>query len=205
MRRGRLARVDQPTIDSRAQRKAVIAVVGVVEAVNMSPTHSMAKGSKGVIELVEGLGVRGDAHAGATVQHLVHVARDPERPNLRQVHLIHGELIDELRSGGFAVSAGVMGENITTRGVDLLALPRGTRLHLGDDAVIEITGLRNPCRQLDDIQAGLLAAVLDHDVAGNLVRKAGVMSIVLAGGAVHPEDLVVIELPDGPHEALQPV
>ena len=178
---------------------------GVVEAVNMSPTHSMAKGSMGAIELVEGFGVRGDAHGGKTVQHLVHVAREPERPNLRQVHLIHGELIDELRASGFAVSAGVMGENITTRGIDLLALPRGSRLHLGGDAVIEITGLRNPCRQLDGIQQGLLAAVLDHDDEGNLVRKAGVMSIVLTGGEVHPDDRVVVELPEEPHEALQPV
>jgi MOSC domain-containing protein YiiM len=140
-----------------------------------------------------------------TVKHRSRVARDPSLPNLRQVHLIHAELHDELRSGGFAVGAGAMGENITTRGVDLLRLPVGTRLHLGAEAVVEITGLRNPCAQLDRLQPGLMAAVLDRDAAGNLIRKAGVMGVVLAGGEVRPADPIGVVLPPEPHKPLEPV
>ncbi|HEX9058232.1 MAG TPA: MOSC domain-containing protein, partial [Ktedonobacterales bacterium] len=152
--------------------------------------------------LLTGLGVEGDAHFGETVQHRSRVARDPSQPNLRQVHLIHAELHDELRTAGFTVQAGQMGENITTRGVDLLRLPTGTRLHLGDTAVVEVTGLRNPCVQLDDFQSGLLAAVLDRDEHGALIRKAGVMAIVLADGEVKPGDPLVVELPPEPHQSL---
>jgi MOSC domain-containing protein YiiM len=157
------------------------------------------------IRLVAGIGVEGDAHAGITVQHRSRVAQDPVRPNLRQVHLIHVELIDELRARGYDVSPGRMGENITTRGVDLLGLVTGSRLHLGDDAVVEVTGLRNPCRQLEQIGPGLMQAVLSRDEHGALVRRAGVMAVVLAGGAVHPGDHVTVELPDPPHRALRPV
>jgi MOSC domain-containing protein YiiM len=121
------------------------------------------------------------------------------------VHLIHEELFDELRAAGFAVAAGQMGENVTTKGVDLLKLPRGARLHLGDEAVIEVTGLRNPCRQLNKFQPGLMAATLARDVAGNLKRKAGVMGIVLSGGEVKSGDPIRVELPEGPHEPLAPV
>ena len=138
--------------------------------------------------MIAGLGVADDAHAGVTVQHRSRVARDPSQPNLRQVHLIHAELHDELRQRGFDVAAGQMGENITTRGIDLLGLPTGARLRLGDEAVIEITGLRNPCKQLEGIQHGLMAAVLDRDENGALIRKAGVMAIVLVGGMVRPGD-----------------
>jgi len=133
------------------------------------------------------------------------VARDPSQPNLRQVHLIHGELHDELRDTGFAVVPGQMGENITTRGVDLLRLPTGTRLRLGDSAVVEVTGLRNPCAQLDRIQRGLMAATLDRDEHGNLVRKAGIMGVVIAGGEVRPGDPILVELPPQPHRPLTPV
>jgi MOSC domain-containing protein YiiM len=178
---------------------------GVVEAVNRSPAHTLTKPEQSCIRLLAGLGVEGDAHMGATVKHRSRVARNPDQPNLRQVHLIHAELHDELRARGFSVCAGEMGENITTRGVDLLALPRGTRLRLGGEAVIEITGLRNPCAQLDTIQPGLLAAVLDRDAEGNLIRKAGVMAVVLTGGDVRPSDQITIELPPKPRRPLTPV
>ena len=131
--------------------------------------------------------------------------RDPIAPNLRQVHLIHAELHDELRAAGFDVAAGRMGENITTRGVDLLGLPAGTRLRLGEAVLVEVTGLRNPCAQLDCIQPGLMKATLDRDVQGNLIRKAGGMGVVLAGGEVRPGDPVRVELPPEPHTPLGPV
>lgn len=178
---------------------------GAVVAVSSSPTHTFSKPNQQSIRLLTGLGVEGDAHLGETVKHRSRVARDPSQPNLRQVHLIHAELHDELQAAGFTVSAGQMGENITTRGVDLLLLPTGTRLHLGNTAVIEVTGLRNPCTQLDDFQSGLMAAVLGRDEHGALVRKAGIMAVVLAGGEVTPGDLIVVELPPEPHRSLQPV
>ncbi|HWA48751.1 MAG TPA: MOSC domain-containing protein [Dongiaceae bacterium] len=157
------------------------------------------------IRLIAGLGVEGDAHAGVTVKHRSRVARDPTQPNLRQVHLIHAELHDELRAAGFALAPGQMGENITTRGIDLLSLPTGTRLHLGPDAVVEVTGLRNPCNQLNGLQPGLMNAVLDRDADGNLIRKAGVMGIVLVGGDVRPGDAIGVEMPSGVQRALAPV
>lgn len=178
---------------------------GVVTAVSCSPTHTFTKLKQESIRLQTGLGIKGDAHLGKTVKHRSRVARDPSQPNLRQVHLIHAELHDELQIAGFAVSAGQMGENITTRGVDLLRLPTGTRLHLGDTAVVEVTGLRNPCTQLDHFQAGLMAAVLSRDEHGILMRKAGVMAIILAGGEVRPGDVIIVELPPEPHRSLEPV
>jgi MOSC domain-containing protein YiiM len=180
-------------------------MTGIVEAVNRSASHTLKKPGQLSIQLVAGLGVEGDAHMGVTVKHRSRVARDPSQPNLRQVHLIHAELHDELNARGFTVRAGEMGENITTRGIDLLQLPVGTRLHLGVGAVVEITGLRNPCMQLDRIQPGLMAAVLDRDAQGNLVRKAGVMGVVISGGEVQPTDLIRIELPSEPHRPLEPV
>ena len=176
-----------------------------VTAVSRSPKHTLVKPNERSIRLLEGLGVEGDAHLGERVKHRSRVARDPSQPNLRQVHLIHGELHDELREAGFALSAGQMGENITTRGVDLLGLPAGTRLHLGDSAVVEVTGLRNPCAQLNRIQAGLMAATLDRDEDGNLIRKAGIMGVVIAGGEVCPGDPIRVELPPRPHQPLAPV
>src|SRR5215211_7568665 len=178
---------------------------GVVTAVSRSGTHTVSKPSQESIQLLTGLGVAGDAHQGETVKHRSRVARDPTQPNLRQVHLIHAELHDELRDAGFAVSPGEMGENITTRGVDLLGLPVGTRLLLGDTATVEVTGLRNPCAQLDGIEPGLMAATLDHDEDGNLVRKAGVMGVVVSGGEVCPGDAIQVELPPAPHRPLEPV
>ncbi|ROZ77164.1 MOSC domain-containing protein [Ramlibacter sp. WS9] len=154
--------------------------------------------------LVQGLGVQGDAHLGETVKHRSRVARDSTQPNLRQVHLLHAELFDELMAAGFAVWPGDLGENITTRGLDLLGLSAGTCLHIGK-AVIEVTGLRNPCSQIDRFQKGLMAAVLDRDAQGQLVRKAGVMGVVLAGGEVRAGDPIRAERLGLLHTPLAPV
>lgn len=177
-------------------------MTGIVVGVAVSRGHNFSKTPQTSITLRTGLGVEGDAHSGRTVQHLSRVARDPTQPNLRQVHLIHEELFAELAERGFTVNPGDIGENITTRGIPLLTLPRGTQLRIGPSAILELTGLRNPCAQLDHFQAGLLRAVLDRDPAGNLVRKAGVMAIVLADGAVAPHDIVTVTLPARPHEPL---
>ena len=177
----------------------------VVAAVSRSAKHTLVKANQDSIRLLSGLGVDGDAHQGATVKHRSRVARDPTQPNLRQVHLIHAELHEELRAAGFIVSAGQMGENITTQGVDLLGLPAGARLCIGGAAVVEVTGLRNPCAQLDRIHPGLMAATLGRDQYGNLVRKAGIMGVVIAGGEVRPGDQIRVELPPQPHRPLAPV
>ncbi|MGE3540771.1 MAG: MOSC domain-containing protein [Candidatus Tectimicrobiota bacterium] len=178
---------------------------GTVAAVHSSASHTLTKAAQPHIHLLAGLGVEGDAHLGVTVKHRSRVAKDPTQPNLRQVHLIHAELHDELHSKGFPIAPGAMGENITTRGVDLLGLPVGTRLHLGAEAVIEITGLRNPCAQLNSLQPGLLEAVLDRDAQGQLIRKAGIMGIVRSGGAVHAGDAIRVALPALPHRPLDVV
>jgi MOSC domain-containing protein YiiM len=177
----------------------------VVTAVSCSPAHSFSKPNRERIRLLQGLGVEGDAHLGQTVKHRSRVQKDPTQPNLRQVHLIHAELHDELQAAGFDVSAGAMGENVTTRGIDLLALPQGTRLFIGDTAEVEVTGLRNPCVQIDRFQKGLMKAVLDRDEHGNLVRKSGIMGIVLTGGEIRPGDAIRVELPPGQHKPLEVV
>jgi MOSC domain-containing protein YiiM len=178
---------------------------GIVIAVSRNGAHTFSKPNQSGIRLLAGLGVEGDAHLGVTVQHCSHLRRDPDMPNLRQVHLIHAELHEELRAAGFAVGPGVIGENVTTRGLDLLGLPAGTRLHLGEAAVVEVTGLRNPCRQLDAFQAGLTAALLGRDPNGKLIRKAGIMGIVLADGDVRPGDAIGVELPPEPHRPMDRV
>lgn len=178
---------------------------GVVIAVSCSPRHTMRKPNQLVIRLIAGRGVEGDVHSGETVKHRSRVARTPNAPNLRQVHLMHAELHEELLARRMKVTPGEMGENVTTRGIDLLSLPAGTRLRLGDTAVVEVTGLRNPCKQLDDIHSGLMAATLARSPRGQLIRKAGVMSVVLIGGEVRPGDSIHIELPAPPHRALEPV
>ena len=177
----------------------------VVVAVSRSAKHTMSKPNELSIRLLQGLGVEGDAHSGTTVKHRSRVARDPSQPNLRQVHLVHAELHDTLKEQGFAVGAGQMGENVTTRGIDLLGLPTGARLRLGDTAIIEVTGLRNPCAQLDRIQPGLMGATLERAADGSLIRKAGIMAVVLKGGDVRPGDPIRVELPADPHRLLAPV
>ncbi|MCF1446256.1 MOSC domain-containing protein [Agrobacterium vitis] len=176
-----------------------------VEAVSLSKDHLFSKQRRDEIVLLAGLGVEGDAHLGVTVQHRSRVAADPSQPNLRQVHLIHAELLRELGDKGFSVQPGDLGENITTVGVDLLALPQGTRLHFGSGAVVEVTGLRNPCKQINYFQPGLMQAVLDRAADGSLIRKAGVMAVVIEGGVVHPGDSIRVEQPGAPHRPLLPV
>lgn len=178
---------------------------GVVVAVSKDGEHRFSKVTTERIELLTGLGVAGDAHAGVTVQHRSRVAADPSQPNLRQVHLIHAELFTELGEHGFDVAPGRLGENITTSGLDLLGLPRGTRLHLGEQAVVEVTGLRNPCAQINAFQSGLLAAVVGRDDEGRVVRRAGVMGVVVSGGPVVAGDEVRVVLPERPFQALERV
>jgi MOSC domain-containing protein YiiM len=173
-----------------------------VLAIAASARHKFSKVPALQISLIAGLGVLGDAHAGATVKHRSRVAKDPTVPNMRQVHLIHVELFDELAQRGFSITPGDLGENITTRGIDLLKLSAGTILRIGPQAALRITGLRNPCRQIDKFQRGLMAATLARDTAGNLIRKAGIMSVVLASGDVAPGDTIQIETPPGPHQPL---
>ena len=176
-----------------------------VVAVSLSSTHEFSKSTAEQITLLAGLGVQGDTHSGVTVQHRSRVAQDPTQPNLRQVHLIHAELFDELAAKGFAVAAGQLGENITTAGLDLLGLPVDAELHIGNSAIVKITGLRNPCAQLDNFQPGLTAAVLDRAADGKLIRKAGIMGVVVTGGAVSAGDAIRINLPAEPHRALERV
>ncbi len=176
-----------------------------VVSVSADARHSFSKTRVDSITLVADFGVVGDAHAGVTVQHRSRVRRDPSQPNLRQVHLVPAELHDELNALGFRVEPGDIGENITTRGLDLLALPTGAVLHVGADATIRVTGLRNPCTQLDAFRPGLMRATLDRADDGSLVRKAGVMGVVLSGGVVRIDDSIRVELPIHPHTPLQPV
>ena len=179
--------------------------MGSVVAVHASSTHSFSEQSSGQIELVTGIGVRGDAHAGETVKHRSRVRRDPNQPNLRQVHLIPGELFDELRSKGFNVQPGDVGENITTSGIDLPGLPRDAVLWIGETAAVRLTGLRNPCVQLDRFQPGLMKACIGLDAEGKQILKAGVMSVVLVDGLIRAGDEIRIELPPEPHFALERV
>jgi MOSC domain-containing protein YiiM len=176
-----------------------------VTAVHRDGEHRFGKQPVPEIRLLAGLGVEGDAHAGALVQHRSRVARDPSQPNLRQVHLLHTELFDAVATHGHHVSPGDLGENVTTRGLDLLALPTGTLLHLGDEAVVRVEGLRNPCLQIERYDEGLLRHVAGRDADGAVVRRGGVMGTVLTGGVVRPGDPIVTVLPEQPHRPLEPV
>ena len=180
----------------------------------MSPTiahlsrdsaHRFSKQPAESLTLLAGLGVEGDAHAGRLVQHLSRMAKNPNTPNLRQVHLIHAELLEELADKGFTVAPGQLGENVLTRGIDLLGLSGGTRLRLGPDALIEVTGLRNPCKQIDGLAKGLMAATLDQAPDGSLIRKCGVMATVVSGGEVRVGDAIVLESVPLKFEALEVV
>jgi MOSC domain-containing protein YiiM len=179
--------------------------MGVVVAVAASETHGVTKERHDAIRLIAGYGVEGDAHCGETVKHRSRVAKDPTQPNLRQVHLIHAELFDMLAGKGFVVGPAMIGENITTRGIDLLRFSAGTRLRFGSQAVIEITGLRNPCHQLNGLFPGLMEAVLDRADDGSLIRLAGVMAIVVSNGLVAAGDVITIVHSPIPHIVLQPV
>jgi len=177
----------------------------VVVAVCRDDGHRFSKLVTAQVSLIAGLGVAGDSHAGATVQHRSRVRADPTQPNLRQVHLIHAELFDDLAAAGYTIKPGDLGENITTNGLDLLGLPRGTVLRIGDDAVVEVTGLRNPCQQINDFRAGLLREVLSTDADGRVVRRAGIMGVVVRGGPVTAGDAIRVEPPDQPWEPLERV
>jgi len=175
---------------------------GRVIAVSCAAEYTFSKPVQDSIRLVAGLGVEGDTHSGKTVKHRHRMKQDPTVPNLRQVHLIHTELFDELRPQGFDLLPGQIGENITTQDIDLLSLPTGTHLKIGA-ACIEVTGLRNPCYQLDDFQTGLMQATLGRTAEGRLVVKAGIMGIVLEGGEICAGDMIGVELPQEPHQPLE--
>lgn len=176
-----------------------------VTAVSAKAAHGPDKPNRDRVRLIAGRGVDGDAHCGPMVKHRSRAARDPSQPNLRQVHLLQGELHDELAAQGFVATPGLMGENITTRGVDLLSLSAGARLRVGPTAVVEITGLRNPCYQLDDLLPGLMSACLGRDAEGRPVRKAGVMAVVLEDGEVAAGDAITVLVKPKPHRPLKPV
>lgn len=180
-------------------------MTGTVVSLSTSDKHTFSKQPRSEVRLIEGIGLEGDAHAGETVKHRSRVAKDPTQPNLRQVHLIHTELLTELASAGFDVKPGDLGENITTEGLDLLGLPRDTQLHIGDTAVVQVTGLRNPCRQLDGFSPGLMSACIEKDDNGALILKSGIMGIVLEGGTIQVGDTIGVTLPTEPHIALERV
>jgi len=194
-----------PFIEDGSDRARRPPVSPTVIATCRSGEHRFSKTPREAITLIADIGVEGDAHSGALVKHRSRVRRNPLQPNLRQVHLIASELFDEVAEAGFTVRPGDMGENVTTEGIDLIRLPKGTRLWLGDEAAVEITGLRNPCAQIDGFQEGLLAQMVSKDEAGTIIRKAGVMSIVIRGGVVRPGDAIRVTLPPEPHVALERV
>jgi hypothetical protein len=180
-------------------------IMARVISVSARDGHGLGKAVCDTITLIAGEGVAGDAHCGVKVKHRSRVAQNPDQPNLRQVHLIGAELLDELAGQGFEVQPGALGENILTRGIDLLALATGARLHIGDGVVIAITGLRNPCHQLNGHSAGLMNALLDKTGDGSLIRKGGVMGIIICGGTLRAGDGIRLEAPTGRYTALQPV
>ncbi|MGN9790598.1 MOSC domain-containing protein [Streptomyces sp. NPDC054847] len=177
-----------------------------VTAVSSNGTYSFSKPNRESITLLAGLGVEGDVHAGETVKHRFRMQHEPHLPNLRQVHLMHEELFDELATKGFTVAAGELGENISTRGIDLLGLPTGALLRLGEEAIVEVTGLRNPCSQINTFQQGLLKEVFELDATtGDFTFKSGIMGVVRQGGTVRPGDTIAVELPAGPHRPMERV
>lgn len=179
--------------------------VGRVLNLSVNPVHGFSKKASTRIRLLKGLGIEGDAHMGETVKHRSRVAQNPDQPNLRQVHLLHQEVFEELAAKGFTLKAGDIGENILTQGINLHNLPVGTRLLIGDNVVVELTGLRNPCAQIEAFQPGLLKAFLDKDEDGNIIRKSGVMSIVIEGGWINQGDTIRAELPPEPHRKMERV
>jgi len=190
---------DDPPMHESSKIRAYVA------SVNVSAVHEFSKTPQPVVRLLEGLGVEGDAHCGTTVKHRSRVRKNPDQPNLRQVHLIHSELFDEVARNGHLLAPGDMGENVTTTGIDLLALPVDTALRLGDSAEVVLTGLRNPCSQIDDFSHGLLKLMVDPadmSASGQVVRRAGVMAVVRRSGDVRAGDPVTVVLPAFPHVPL---
>lgn len=190
---------------SAEMKEAETAVAGTVVAVAKDKSHRFSKNPAFEILLVEGLGVAGDAHHGPTVKHRSRAAVDSTQPNLRQVHLIHSELFEELADKGFQVKPADLGENITTAGLDLLALPRGAILRIGTDIQLVVTGLRNPCIQIDRFKKRLMKAVLEKRADGQVVRKSGIMAVVKVGGVIRKGDEIDVVEPPLPHEPLKPV
>lgn len=178
---------------------------GIVVSVGRAAQHTFSKPPHECIRLLAGLGVEDDAHQGITVKHRTRVRKDPTQANLRQVHLIHAELFAEFKNAGFSIAVGDLGENITTSGLDLLGLPTRTRLHIGESSIVEVTGLRSPCRQIEAFAPGLVAQVIARDADGNLTYKVGIMSIVIAGGTIRAGDAIRTVLPPEPHLALKVV
>lgn len=178
---------------------------GTVVSLSRSAKHRFSKKLEKRLRIVEGHGVEGDAHAGSTVKHRSRVAKDPNQPNLRQVHLIASELLEELSRKGFEIEAGDLGENILTVGIDLIALPKGTRLHIGVSVVLRITGLRNPCPQIEAFQEGLLSQMVEKTKDGSLILKTGIMSVVESGGEIIVGEAIQVELPAMPYVALERV
>jgi MOSC domain-containing protein YiiM len=177
-----------------------------ISAVSLALKHGFSKTPQPYLRLIAGEGVEGDAHRGVTTQHLYLKRKDPTQPNLCQVHLIASELLTELAEKGYALQPGELGENVLTTGLDLLTLPRGTLLHLGEEAIVEVTGLRTPCSQIDGHRSGLQQHLWgERDAGGKRTRRAGIMSIVLTGGTIHSNDTIRITLPPEPHVALGPV
>lgn len=176
---------------------------GSVSGVSSDAEHRFSKPPKQHITLVENHGVEGDAHAGKHVRHRFIAKVRPMQANRRQVHLIRAELFDELREAGHPIGPGDLGENVTTAGLKLEHLPLGTRLHLGETAVVELTGLRTPCALIDRFQKGLRKKML-----GGVLRpkyKCGVLGVVVAGGRVEPGDRVRVEAPPPPFAPLPPM
>ena len=180
-------------------------IKATVVSVSASGKHNFSKQPMSEISLIKEIGIEGDAHAGKKIQHRSRAAKDPDQPNLRQIHLIQEELFSDLKMAGFDIGPGDIGENITTKGIDLLNLPKGTILKIGSSALIEITGLRNPCIQTDSFREGLMSALVEKEPNGYIRRKAGVMGIVLEGGSIKPGDLIRIDLPAEPRNKLEPV
>ena len=173
-----------------------------VVAVSKDEYHRFSKVPCTQITLIKGVGVRGDTHSGVTVQHLFAVEQDPRQPNLRQVHLLQQEFLDQARDQGYELTPGDLGENILTDDLDLVGLWQDTLLHIGSQAVVRVSGLRNPCAQIDSFRPGLLQVAVRRDLKGDVVRKAGIMGVVTTGGVVHPGDEIEVEWPAQPHRRL---
>ena len=176
-----------------------------VVSVSLSPKHSFSKTPAAEIRILADLGVEGDAHAGEQVQHLYRVRKNPNAPNLCQVHLISTEFLDELHTLGFPLQPGEIGENLAVRGINLLTLPVGALLRIGADVVLQITGLRDPCQKLNSLAPGLMKACIARGSDGSVVRKAGVMSLAVTSGTIRPGDPILIELPPGEPLKMGPV